>query len=426
MVSLLPCLLLIFFADRSSCTAQVIEMVSLFLPPLPPTTPCEYQKKKEVVKVLSTLGASVINGIDMTVCDAATHEHGYPVLANKLGLHPDRRYTDQELHILHLAAFCGNLMLVQWLVARHADTEATDKKGRDVFMHAAMGGHSDVMAFLLKTAVTDVDVPKLLSLAALYGNLELLEWFMNQGVDMTVVNKKGRDIAFYATIGGHIKVLDFLANDMYFDLEKCYGRMIYRIIHVAASQGHVHLMKWLYQQGYDIMAVDKHGLDAAVYATIGGHIPVLDFLHEVHGFRLDTPYTPDKYQLLHVAASYGHVEVIEWLMSKKYIDIYAKDIVGKDVAVYAAMNGHIHVLAFLKWQLFAAFLEPTTYTIDGYQLTHVAAYYGHVGLLRWIIQDYLLGMDVTALDNYGRGVAAYASFGGSTEVLAFLEGMKKF
>jgi ankyrin repeat protein len=402
------------------------RMAPLTLPQLPLPTNGD-QDEKIVKKVFYALGATLINGIDMVVCGAA-RDQGYPILMMKFGLHLNRRYTDQELHILHLAAFRGNLFLVQWLMPRLGmdDIEATDKKGRDVYMHAAMGGHVDVMDFLLQIAVTSIDVPKLLRVAALYGNLELVMWFANQGVDLTVVTKKGRDIAFYAAIGGHIMVLHFLANYMYFDLEKDYGSMKYRLIHVAASQGHVHLVEWLYQQGYDIMAVDHHGRDAAVYATIGGHIPVLSFLHEVHGFRLDIPYTADKYQLLHVAAAYGRVEVMQWLMSNKHIDMYSKDIVGKDVAVYAAMYGQIQVLAFLKSQLFVAFLEPTTYTIDGYQLTHVAAYYGHVELLRWLIEDYLLGMDVMALDNTGKGVAAYAAFGGSTEVLAFLKGMKQF
>ena len=90
---------------------------------------------------------------------------------------------------------------------------------------------------------------------------------------MTAMNKKGRDIAFYGAIGGHTCVLDFMAHQVGFDLERVYGSRNYRLIHVAASQGHVHLMEWLHEQGVDIKSVDQLGLDAAIYATIGGHIP---------------------------------------------------------------------------------------------------------------------------------------------------------
>ena len=88
---------------------------------------------------------------------------------------------------LHLAAACGHVDVVRWLVREGgADVRQCDRNGCNAYHLGCVQGHTDVVQFLVEEAGLDMDEPEAfggtgLGWALKRGHADLAQWLREQG-----------------------------------------------------------------------------------------------------------------------------------------------------------------------------------------------------------------------------------------------------
>lgn len=194
--------------------------------------------------------------------------------------------------------------------------------------------------------------------AAKNGNLEMLEWIHENGdsweIETVYMTCK------CAIVAGHLHILKWMLEQDY--------KLSRDSLWKAARYGHQHIVEWLV--GKDVcMRVNIDGettrftIDdiAFMKAAKGGHFELLKWMKE------NGPLSHIWYMTASHAASYGSIEILEWLRAEGCQ-------FGHDIPTFAARGGHIPVL---KWLRSVGF-EP------GCDACNVAADYGHIHVLEWL------------------------------------------
>jgi hypothetical protein len=133
------------------------------------------------------------------------------------------------------------------------------------------------------------------------------------------------DIIEWASCYGHIQVLEWFKNSGY-DFE-------YDIfaINYASKNGHIQVLEWFKNSGYEFKYSDL----AINHASLNGHIQMLEwFKNSGYEFKYN------EWAMNH-ASYFGHIQVLEWFKNSGYEFKYSKS------AIYwARENGHIQILKF--------------------------------------------------------------------------------
>ncbi|KAE9020789.1 hypothetical protein PR001_g13508 [Phytophthora rubi] len=181
-----------------------------------------------------------------------------------------------------------------------------------------------------------------------------------------------------AVRGGYMHVLRWM-------IERDDGRGPWRadfdfVLGLAATHGHLDVVKWLFERGIDVNALGetrtgyiekcwlyRHSTaDALALAAEHGNFEVVKW---IYGARTDTCIRDSR--PMSQAIANGHLAIVQWLHSVKAEDCAAGAIDE------AAENGHLEVLQWLNSNhLFTC----TTTTMDG------AAENGHLEVVKWLHQ----------------------------------------
>ena len=130
---------------------------------------------------------------------------------------------------------------------------------------------------------------------------------LNLDVSDDRVDSFGRKPIYWAAVGGHISVMEWLvAQGARIDAKRNDGGML---IHSAAFGGHISVMEWLVAHGASIDAKTNNGWMPIHSAAFGGHISVMEWL-VAKGASIDGE------MLIHVAAASDHIEVVKFLLDR--------------------------------------------------------------------------------------------------------------
>ncbi|XP_071115765.1 death-associated protein kinase 1-like [Haliotis cracherodii] len=115
-------------------------------------------------------------------------------------------------------------------------------------------------------------------------------------------------------------------------------------VHMAASGGHVDVIKFLQSKGVDVGVRDKQGDSAVYWAARQGQLDVIKYLQEAN-VPLDGKNKSGE-NALHVAARYGHAHVVDHLCEAG-VSINLQDSLGETPAHSAAWHGFSHIVRSL-------------------------------------------------------------------------------
>ncbi|XP_067666267.1 death-associated protein kinase 1-like isoform X1 [Haliotis asinina] len=115
-------------------------------------------------------------------------------------------------------------------------------------------------------------------------------------------------------------------------------------VHMAASGGHVDVIKFLQSKGVDVGVKDKQGDSAVYWAARQGQLDVIKYLQEAN-VPLDGKNKSGE-NALHVAARYGHAHVVDYLCEAG-VSINLQDSLGETPAHSAAWHGFSHIVRSL-------------------------------------------------------------------------------
>ncbi|HIJ72311.1 MAG TPA: amidohydrolase family protein [Planctomycetes bacterium] len=235
---------------------------------------------------------------------------------------------------LHCAARYGHKEVAQLLIAKGADVDAKDTRGRTPVDLAINRGRKE-MAKLLLSKGADASMHT----AAYIGDLQRVEKFIDGSANVDAKDQKGQTALHYAAKAGEIQVAELLianganvnAGDDWTPLQE------------AAYQSR-EIVALLLANGADIKTGKWPALHCALDAE---RFDIVDLLLAKGA---DANITDDKGRTpLHIAAWYVarcYPKIVELLISNG-ADINAKDNNGKTALLYAIENGYTEIVELL-------------------------------------------------------------------------------
>jgi ankyrin repeat protein len=162
-------------------------------------------------------------------------------------------------------------------------------------------------------------------------------------------------------------------------------------IHIAASSGSVSKLEFLHTQGADLDVLDKHGNAPLYGAILHGQTSCVEvLLAKGHA-------APDwANQLIHPAAQFGNVEILQLFVKATPASVRSKDSLGRTPLHYASENGDARVLKLL---LSLPEVDPSSKDVDGKTPLHFAVReWSHNEQTKLLLDA---GTDYTVTDRYG-------------------------
>jgi ankyrin repeat protein len=289
--------------------------------------------------------------------------------------------VDERLPALHVASKLGLADVVKLLMPM-CQLNLQDEEGYTALHHAASKGHGSVVAMLLHSGSTKVDIPSKTQVTALW----------------------------LAANHGHCDVVRALA-EMQANLEVREFSTQRTPLSQAASNGHIAVVDFLVDRAARLEAKDAGGWTPLSWAITNEHLDAVELL-------LDRGANPackfaNKDQLLLWAAQTGHAAITGLLAANLETNLNATDDEGLTGLWWAVRNQHLEIAKILlgrgaKWEVRDA---------DGQRPLMWAARNRHEALTELLLKK---GAAIDAQDKYERTAFFWAVENSHEEIVKLL------
>nr|WP_223158783.1 ankyrin repeat domain-containing protein [Wolbachia endosymbiont of Pentalonia nigronervosa] len=440
-----------------------------------------YTNKLDIVKYLIDKGAD-INAVD------TDSSHKKPIHVAAQGGHKDiiefllsKGVSVNSISIgngwtpLHYATWKGHLDTVKFLVERGADINAidTDSNHRKPIHIAAQGGSKDIIEFFLNEGMSvndiaigngwtplhytawkgHVNTAKFLVerganinakdnisntpiiLGAWHGQLDIVTYFISdENVNVNTRDGKGNDgrtILHYAAQNDKLEVVKFLVEKGA-DINAIATGNGWTPLHYASWNGHMDVVKYLVEKGSNVNAQTNNGdtaLDLALSIQVKNFLrqPQLDLINATKqgnlnlvkeyvnkGVSLDAR-DDDSYTPLHWAARNSYLDVVKYLIDKG-ANLHTIDEHGYTPFHRAVEGGALDIV---KYFIEEKHLDVNLHGADGgYHWTplHWAAYKNKLDVVKYLIDK---DAALHATDKNGYIPLHRAAEGGALDVVKY-------
>jgi len=330
---------------------------------------------------------------------------------------------------LKAAARAGQLEIVNYLLLKGANPNGEGKGGSTPLSSATYAGRIDIVNVLLRYGATIKSNNfrgTLVHLAAKSGHIELIEYFVEQGVDINQRDRNGWTALAIATHAGQTESVAKLVT-LKADINNPTNRLSSPLI-LAAQKGFEDITAILIDGNAKLDLEDEKDRSALWWAAKNGHKRVVELLQQ-EGASPDTAVSrfakkghlqaiktliesgiplkvtnEEERTGLHIAARYGHLDIVKYYVEKG-LDIHTKDIKGYSPLHRASGYGQTKVAKYLlergsnpNWEG-----EPNKWTP-----VSLAARYGHVDILQMLHRR---GGDLNRLTHKGWSPLMLAAYG---------------
>ncbi|KAI6214704.1 Serine/threonine-protein kinase TNNI3K [Aphelenchoides besseyi] len=265
--------------------------------------------------------------------------------------------TPNNFHLLHIAAYKGDLALTETLLLAGADANA--------FVDRA---------------------PAPLHLAVMSGNQEMIKLFRMHGADIharDLVQFTALHCAAFFSQEKAVKTLLLCGADPNFS-----GGVNDRPLHIAAGKPHLGIVKLLLDAGADSSMCDDEGNTPIHVAACSGHSAILaailnksdqkDILTNKTNIYGDTP--------LHGACYKGKLEAAKLLLQETNGDALQMENLFNEIPFQAACTSgkSLELVSFLIRQ---PAVNPNYQSKDGHTALHSACYHGHLRIVQYLLDN---------------------------------------
>ncbi|XP_046557347.1 serine/threonine-protein phosphatase 6 regulatory ankyrin repeat subunit A-like [Haliotis rubra] len=357
---------------------------------------------------------------------------------------------DNNNNILHAACKGGNVDIVEDVISRDAallnrgghhrktpvmlavehchevvfhllldngcDPKTADALGYTVLHWACLGGSPSIVKHLLSQGNIDINVKGTdgvtpVMAAGRNGHEQVFDMLVEQGCDLSIVDGHSNTVLHHASRGGCLAIVEFILTQDVVAINKR-GKNGLSPVMIAAEKGHKDIFYLLINKECDLKGVSKLGNN-----------------------------------ILHCAACGGCVEVVEYLLSRRTVDINSKGCGGiTPVLMAALMNQHEVFLLLVNTGC-----DLTVTDANNDNVLHQACRGGATSIIEYVLsQDiadingkgrnrltpvmiaaekahkdifYLLlskGSDLSGKSVYGDYILHCASIGGNVEIIEYL------
>jgi ankyrin repeat protein len=182
-------------------------------------------------------------------------------------------------------------------------------------------------------------------------------------------------------------------------------------IHKAALKGDLAIVKTFLKKDAQLVNTDgPNNKKPLHWAAESGHLEVVEYLIS-KGADVNAKNVEDETPL-HYSAGYGHKDIVKLLVSKGAA-VNAKTKNGGTPVSYAASRNQVDIIKFLM----AKGADVTVTEVDGYNILHYSAWEGSKEIIELFISK---GVPVDAKTNTGRTPLQMAAMGGNLEAAKVL------
>ena len=278
---------------------------------------------------------------------------------------------------MEMAARNGHVTTVKCL-----STLGATKKDVSLLI-AAHEGHVEVMSYLLDQEGMDHDTchphkfksATPLILAANNGHLAAVRYLVGKGADKSKGDTDGWNALHFATSEGHLDVMQYLVNEG--SDTSASAKNSETALHIAAQyacsrwNGRLATASYLVQQGAD-MEKTKVGVSPLGVAAQYGNLEVVQYLVST-GAQFDCHYPP-----LYMAAQAGYLAIVQYLCAQGERIVNIGSFYDESPLYAAAKNGHVDVVLYLTEN--GADVNKAT-RVTGWTPLHIAAQKGHAEIV---------------------------------------------
>ncbi|XP_078261911.1 ankyrin repeat and SOCS box protein 3 [Rhinoraja longicauda] len=251
-----------------------------------------------------------------------------------------------------LAAREGNVELLKALIKKGHSLDITDNRGWYPIHEAASHTTLKCLRLLVHKASRTSGVElktyegeTALHLAAKHGHLKIAKILLQAGANPNAVTNENVTPLFLAAEKGHIAIIrTLLKNEA--RINGAHSACLWSVVHQAAYQGHLDVLKFLLEKGADKESKDDYGITPLFLAAQYGKLESLRTLIQ-YGSNVNCQ-AYDKATPLFIAAQEGHVECVEVLLSHGVnANLYCNEDDWQLPIHAAAQMGRVKVLEFL-------------------------------------------------------------------------------
>ncbi|XP_067661560.1 ankyrin repeat domain-containing protein 50-like [Haliotis asinina] len=407
----------------------------------------------EVVKYILSQEMVEINSLGhrkKTPVMVAGQEGHMEVVELLAKLRADLSLSDESgSNILHTASYRGHIGIVKYILSLNSvDVNSRGWKSRTPVMVAAKQGHKEVVKLLVQHGTDlslrdklgnvvqtacyrrQIDVVKyVLSLnsvdiknrgwkkripemiATELRNEEVVELLVKNEADLSLTDEDGHTILHLVSYKGCVDVLKYLLSLNYLDINSRGWNKMTPVM-LAADHGHKEVIELLINHRADLSAIDKVGNNILHIACESGHVDVVQYLLSLKlldiNSRVWNNWTP-----VMSATEEGHKEVIELLINHR-ADLSIIDKGGNNILHIACESGHIDVVQYF---LSLNCLDINSRGWRKWTPVMLAAYHGHNEVIKLLINH---TADLSISGKGGDNILHIACQSGHTDVVQYL------
>ena len=209
------------------------------------------------------------------------------------------------------------------------------------------------------------------------GSYELASFFVGMGTDIHLKDNLGRNCLHIAALYGNFNFFKTLIIKHNFRL-RLVDKEHWTPLHYSARNGNYELVIFFTDMGTDIYLKDSLG-----------------------------------WNCLHIAARYGHLNLLKTLLQKHNFDMYMKDNDGWTALHHSAKYGSYELVRFLADMGTDLYLKNNF----GWNCLHIAAHCGHLNLCKTLVDKHNFDRDMAS--NAGGTALHYSARNGSYELVTF-------
>ena len=267
-----------------------------------------------------------------------------------------------------------------------------------------------------------------LAYAAIHGHTDVIKYLIAHGANKYLTGKRATAVYSAAqrgfSVDTPVPVKESLVRErvLKYIQDSVTNKRGYLPFHRAAQNGHLEAMK-LFQPDEHICGKDGYALAcylALPCAVESGNLEILDFVMHLLAGRRDRQmehkiraFSNGVTPLL-LAASSGHVSVMQWYLSQPDAHLRQGDLTGACALHYAARYGHTEAVQFLL-EKDAELVKIKTHS--GVSPLHEAAEYGHSKVIELLLE---YNAEIDPRDKSGSTPLALAAKNGHVEALTLL------
>ena len=172
-----------------------------------------------------------------------------------------------------------------------------------------------------------------------------------------------------------------------------------QLVRSCAAHGRTRVLRWLAEQGVNLLAVQPHGGGtAALISAKCGQFEALRCVVEHAGPEALRAVAEDGWTCAHYTASRGYLTMLQWIVAEAGIATLSATELRITPLTETAINGQLDVLKWIVSQLGPDCLRATNHNRE--TAVFEACYNNHLAVVEYIF-DVLDGAALRVADNYG-------------------------